>query len=253
MLFCGILRTCTHHINAKDVFSISKIFINHLWALGFRVVLLGIAISLYFYNPNMLNFTAMPRGLANDAFLLLCWITLVTSMMFRLFPNKRVPMGARKHYSTGKNLISDDVSLKPIHKKAGHVALVWVVFSALMFFIMHLLGVLTPTFAILVVLFYAVCDVVFILFFCPFQKWFMRNHCCTNCRIYNWDFIMMMTPLIIFPSVYSATFIAAAIAVLIRWEFSIAKSPHLFSVKTNKNLSCINCEDKLCYVKRKMR
>ena len=199
----------------------------------------------------MLNFTTMPSGLTNDAFLILCWIMLVVGMMFRLFPNKRVTMGARKHYSKSKTPAPKDASFRHVNKKAKHIAIVWVVFNVFVFFVMYLFGVLTPEFVMLVVLFYSVCDVVFILFFCPFQKIFMQNRCCTECRIYNWDFLMMVTPLVVFLSVYSITLILVAIAVFARWEFSVVKNPHLFSSKTNKNLSCANCEDKLCYVKRK--
>ena len=219
--------------------------------MGFRIVLLGAAIFLYFSRPSMLNFTAMPGGLANDIFLLLCWIMLVVSMMFRLFPNKRVAMGARKHYISGKNITAGGASLKP--KKAKRVAFAWVIFNAAVFFAMYSFDVLAPEFAMLVVLFYSTCDVVFILFFCPFQKLFMHNRCCTTCRIYNWDFLMMTTPLIVFPSMYSMTLIAVAIAVFIRWELSVAKNPHSFSPETNQNLSCANCEDKLCYIKRRVR
>ena len=47
----------------------------------------------------------------------------------------------------------------------------------------------------LVCLFYGVCDMICILFFCPFQSWFLKNKCCCTCRIYNWDYAMMFTPL----------------------------------------------------------
>ena len=36
--------------------------------------------------------------------------------------------------------------------------------------------------------------VICILFYCPFQMWFLKNRCCVNCRIYNWDYAFLFTP-----------------------------------------------------------
>ena len=60
---------------------------------------------------------------------------------------------------------------------------------------LHLAGVLDDGIMILLCSVYSVCDIICILFFCPFQTWFMKNKCCSSCRIYNWDYAMMFTPL----------------------------------------------------------
>ena len=44
------------------------------------------------------------------------------------------------------------------------------------------------------VLFY-VCDLICVLIWCPFRL-IMKNRCCTTCRIFNWDHLMMFSPLI---------------------------------------------------------
>ncbi|MBQ9750293.1 MAG: hypothetical protein IJV87_06925, partial [Clostridia bacterium] len=100
---------------------------------------------------------------------------------------------------------------------------------------------------------YGVCDMICILFFCPFQTWFMKNRCCTTCRIYNWDFAMMFTPFIFIPNVYTWSLLGFALALLARWEITVHKHPERFSEKTNACLSCKNCEEKLCHHKQELR
>ena len=94
--------------------------------------------------------------------------------------------------------------------------------------------------------FYGVCDIVCILFYCPFQSWLMHNRCCTTCQIFNWDAIMAVTPLMFAPSWYSAVLVALALVVLLRWEISAFVYPERFFEETNASLSCANCRDKLC-------
>jgi hypothetical protein len=58
-----------------------------------------------------------------------------------------------------------------------------------------MVGILDDGIMILLCSAYSICDIICILFFCPFQTWFMKNKCCSTCRIYNWDYAMMFTPL----------------------------------------------------------
>lgn len=70
---------------------------------------------------------------------------------------------------------------------------------------------------LLISLFYSVYDMICILFFCPFQTWFMKNKCCTICRIYNWDFTMMFTPFIFVLGMYTWSLLFIALALFITW------------------------------------
>ncbi|MCC8357928.1 MAG: hypothetical protein LJU34_08915, partial [Oscillospiraceae bacterium] len=100
---------------------------------------------------------------------------------------------------------------------------------------------------------YSVCDMICILFFCPFQTWFMKNKCCGSCRIYNWDYAMMFTPLMFIKSVYTWTLCAMALALLIRWELTFYRHPERFYEATNQSLKCANCHEKLCQHKKQLR
>jgi len=163
-------------------------------------------------------------------------------MMFRLIPNKRISPGARKHFFAPEKptLIQPKTN---IHKGTVAIAIVWIVLNAFIFLLMHLTGLLIFEIALMVLLFYSVCDVAFIQFTCPFRLIFMRNRCCTTCRIYNWDFLMMVTPLILFPSLFSLSLITLAFAVFIRWEYAAWRYPERFAIETNPQL-CEGCEAK---------
>lgn len=106
---------------------------------------------------------------------------------------------------------------------------------------------------IIISLAYSVCDMICILFFCPFQTWFMKNKCCGSCRIYNWDYAMMFTPLVFIQSVYTWTLCAMALTLLIRWELTLYRHPERFYEATNQSLKCANCREKLCQHKKQLR
>ena len=92
-----------------------------------------------------------------------------------------------------------------------------------------------------------------ILFFCPFQSWFLKNKCCCTCRIYNWDYAMMFTPLFFVRKTYTWSLLALSVALLFRWEITFYLHPERFSEKTNDYLQCRNCSEKLCAHKKQLK
>ena len=106
---------------------------------------------------------------------------------------------------------------------------------------------------ILIALAYSVCDMICILFFCPFQTWFLKNKCCGTCRIYNWDFAMMFTPLALVPHPFTWSLFGLGLALVIHWEVTHARHPERFYEETNCSLSCANCQERLCAHKKQLR
>ena len=104
----------------------------------------------------------------------------------------------------------------------------------------------------LISLAFSVCDMICILFFCPFQTWFMKNKCCTACRIYNWDYAMMFTPLFFVNNLFFKSLLFVALALFIRWEMVFYFHPEYFSENTNGCLNCSNCTEKLCVHKKQI-
>jgi len=225
-----------------------------MWKLAFRLMLLVVAFVLYFVNIEMLDFTTILQQGFEGIYLWVVWCTLVVGMLYRIFPNKKIALGARKHFSCtykGTPVIQIDVKdkariLKFLNKGAFLSAFTWLTVSVVIFFVLFQFDKLTPATILILALLYSVTDLVFILFFCPFQVIFMRNHCCAVCRIYNWDYFMMCAPLILFPSFYAISLFLLSIVVIIIWEVALYKNPHFFTKETNESLRCELCDDKLC-------
>ncbi|MCL2218246.1 MAG: hypothetical protein FWB91_14680 [Defluviitaleaceae bacterium] len=186
--------------------------------LAFRTVLLVAAVVLFAAD--------LFQTSLGDALILAFWTALAAEMLHRLIPGK--------HY---KKSISNPARL---HKGAALSALAWLVITAGVLLTLYFLDALTPVAVLIIALAYAVSDMIFIIFFCPFQKFFMKNRCCETCRIHDWDYFMMCAPLILFPSVFSISLFVLSAAVLLRWELSLPR---------DKSPNCKQCKSRLCHFK----
>ncbi|MCL2399086.1 MAG: hypothetical protein FWC91_04980 [Defluviitaleaceae bacterium] len=230
----------------------------------FRILLLVAAFFLYFTDRERLNFVTILQQGFDGIFLWIIWIHLVVGMLYRVFPNKTIAIGARKHFacsykampvtkidadlrrlSDGQASLPNDSLLRK-NKGALLSAFAWLTASTSILFVLYLLDMLTPVTVLILALIYSVLDIAFILFFCPFRAFFMRNRCCVVCRIYNWDYFMMCALLILFPSFYSLSLFLLSMVVVLCWETSLHKNPHFFMRETNENLSCSLCKDIHC-------
>ncbi|MBO5543417.1 MAG: hypothetical protein J5949_02165, partial [Oscillospiraceae bacterium] len=81
----------------------------------------------------------------------------------------------------------------------------------------------------------------------------LKNKCCVACRIYNWDYAMMFTPLFFVRRGYTWSLLMLSVALLIRWEITFYRHPEYFSEKTNEYLRCANCPEKLCVHKKQLK
>ena len=124
----------------------------------------------------------------------LIWTVFTVEMVLRFFPSRLESPGCQKQFA--RNYVKTGRTNIDIQDNNGVVlvALIWIAFNAL-FGALHMSGILDDGIMILLCLAYSVCDMICILFFCPFQSWFLKNKCCCTCRIYNWDYAMMFTPL----------------------------------------------------------
>jgi hypothetical protein len=174
-------------------------------------------------------------------------------MLLRFFPSSLESMGCQKQFArnyrpTGRP-VSDAEILPNI--RTWIVLIVWIALNGI-FGLLYYYHIFDEGILMLISLAYGVCDMICILFFCPFQTWFMKNRCCGTCRIYNWDFAMMFTPLLFVRSVYTWSLAALSLGILIKWEYLLYRYPERFSEATNSSLSCSNCEEKLCHHKKQL-
>ena len=186
------------------------------------------------------------------AIIYVTWAVFAVEMVMRFFPSKYESPGCQKQFAC--NYIksgSTEISI-PDNNAAVLIALIWIVFNGI-FGALYLTGILDDGIMILLCSAYSVCDIICILFFCPFQTWFMKNKCCSTCRMYNWDYAMMFTPLFFIRKPYSWSLLALSVALLIRWEITFYLHPERFSEKTNDYLQCKNCTEKLCAHKKQLK
>ncbi len=225
---------------------LSKISTLHYVRLVIRSLLLLAVLTAY-----ILDRTEVLTD--NPVIPVIVWVFFIVEMLLRFFPSKLESMGCQKQFA--RNYIPTDGPCVPTNQSAGTTALVAFVWLALnaVFGILYFIGIFDSGILILIAIAYSVCDVICILFFCPFQTWFMKNRCCTTCRIYNWDFAMMFTPLVFIPSLYTYSLLGCALALLLRWEITYRLHPERFSTATNRCLDCSRCEEKLCSHKKQLR
>lgn len=225
---------------------LSAISILHLVKLVLRFLLFLAILLAYVFDRTAL----LTKG---GVLPIVVWVFFVVEMTFRFFPSRLESMGCQKQFARNYMPVSDDAV--PVNQPWTVTALVAVVWLALNAAIgaLYFIGWIDRGILILICIAFSVCDIVCILFFCPFQTWFMKNRCCTTCRIYNWDFAMMFTPLVFIPSFYTYSLLGCALLLLLRWEITYRLHPERFSDRTNRCMSCAQCKEKLCSHKKQLQ
>ena len=180
------------------------------------------------------------------------WVVLVGEMVLRFFPSRFESMGCQKQFARNFEPTEESIPTNQSGWTTALVAGIWLLLNGVIG-ALYLFGVFDYGILVIISLCFSVCDIICILYFCPFQTWFMKNRCCTTCRIYNWDFAMMFTPLVFIPKFYTYTLLGCALLLLLRWEITYRLHPERFSSKTNDCLDCKNCKEKLCSHKKQLR
>ena len=180
------------------------------------------------------------------------FLIFTLEMILRFFPSRLESPGCQKQFAgnyikTG----ATDIAV-PDNNATVLVLLIWLCFNAI-FGALYMMGILDEGIMLLLSSAYSVCDMICILFFCPFQTWFLKNKCCVTCRIYNWDYAMMFTPLFFVAKPYTWGLLILSVALLIRWEVTFYRHPERFCETTNDFLKCDHCTEKLCSHKRQLK
>ena len=225
---------------------ISKISALHIVKLILRSLLFVAVLVFYILDKT--------EVLTHNAIIpAIVWIFFVVEMLFRFFPSKVESMGCQKQFEKNYEPVGEGITpTNQSWKITALVALIWLALNSV-FGVLYYTDIIDAGILILIAILYSVCDIICILFFCPFQTWIMKNRCCTTCRIYNWDFPMMMTPLVFVPSVYTYSLLGCSLLLLLRWEIAYRLYPERFSTATNKCLDCSRCEEKLCSHKKQLQ
>ena len=239
---------------AKQKIKLSPVSTMHYIKLIFRSILFLIALCIYIlhWRPNSVDLFGANKTV--PLFLIFIWIVFAIEMLFRFFPSNLESPGCQKQFAKKYRPRKKLQTKGLLHsaKSTFSVFLAWILLNAVIggLYFVHLIdkGIL-----LLICLAYSICDMICILFFCPFQTWFMKNKCCTTCRIYNWDFAMMFTPFVFIPSFYTWSLLLISLILLAVWEMAVFRYPERFSEETNASITCANCNEKLCHHKTQLQ
>lgn len=187
-----------------------------------------------------------------SAILIVVGAVFTLEMLLRFFPSRLESMGCQKQFKRNYIPPCEPMERPSTWKTTLLVAVLWLALNALIG-AGYLLGLYDEGVLILTALFYSVCDMICILFYCPFQTLIMKNKCCGSCRIYNWDYAMMFTPLVFIPTLYTYSLLGISLLLLLVWELSVRLHPERFAEQTNEGLACKNCKEKLCHHKKQLR
>ena len=153
----------------------------------------------------------------------------------------------RKRFQPALERFSLDALKKHIvvtTRSAYKVMILWIGLIAVLGLLKYW-NVLNDAHLFLVSVTFYVCDLICVLIWCPFRL-IMKNKCCTTCRIFNWDHLMMFTPMLYVKGFFSLSLLAMAILIWIIWELCVLLYPERFWEKSNAALKCSECTDKLC-------
>lgn len=232
----------------------SKTMNLHYLKLFYRSILFLAAVVLYIMNRIRQTGTPFGGMEKNHMILNIIWLVYVVEMILRFFPSKMESMGCQKQFAKNYKPVTSEITKVKVQSgiRTAAVAFAWLLLNGCIGGL-YFAGIIDAGILLLISLAYSVCDMICILFFCPFQTWFMKNRCCTTCRIYNWDFAMMFTPLIFVKNMYAWSLVALSLALLVKWEVLLRLYPERFTDQTNASLRCAMCTEKLCQHKTQLQ
>ena len=238
---------------AKRAIHLSKISLLHYWKLFFRGGLFLLSCGIYIYDRiiSAQDGTMFLGFITHPYILNFIWAVFAVEMLLRFFPSRMESAGCQKVFAQNYRPAPEPKTPRDDRKATWAILGAWLALNGIIA-ALYFTGIIDASILVLIALAYSVCDMICILFFCPFQTWFLKNKCCGTCRIYNWDFAMMFTPLVLVPHPFTWSLFGLGLALVIHWEVTHYRHPERFYEETNCTLSCANCEERLCAHKKQL-
>ena len=218
-----------------------------------RALVLLAAVALYVLHPQSFSILEGMNFFRKFSILHLLWGLWVLDMALQMIPSRRfIALGSQKQFgryfqsaprSPDKEALQGFI--KSSNRSAAVILALWVAL-VLVLGGLHLLGILDRGILVLISAVFYVCDLICVLFWCPFRVLFMKNRCCTTCRIFNWDHLMMFVHLLFVPSFFTLSLGIASVLIFLVWEVKFHRHPEWFWDRSNRALRCISCTDRLC-------
>ncbi|MBO7288380.1 MAG: hypothetical protein J6V03_00100 [Clostridia bacterium] len=225
---------------------------NYFLRLIGRIIIFVACIIIYFADSKSFNVINGMNFFKSFSVFHILWIIWFTDMLFQIIPVKnKIPLGSQKLFANRFRPIREKINRKALKnyissttKAAYRVFILW-------FFLIAVIGILffkniiDEKILFLISVFFYVCDLICVLIWCPFRL-IMKNKCCTTCRIFNWDHLMMFSPLIFVKGFFSLSLFGFSLIAFLVWELCVLIYPERFWEMTNVSLKCSECTDKLC-------
>lgn len=236
----------------KEGLIISKIRKIYMARLVGRCAVLLAAFGLCFLAPGQFTVLQGMEFFDRVSLLHVLWVIWMIDMVCQLIPAKQnLALGSKKLFARYFLPSKGKIDLKALKqyivettRSAYRILILWCLLIAALG-VLHNKGILNDTGLFMVSVLFYVCDLICVLIWCPFRL-LLKNRCCTTCRIFNWDHVMMFTPMIFVNGFYSISLLVVSVAVWAVWELSVLLHPERFWANSNETLQCANCTDKLC-------
>lgn len=237
----------------------NKMFTAYFLRWLFRLGVFLSALAIYIFRPQLMSLFTDFHLFGRLTPVTVLWALMMALMIIHMLPGPGQTMGIRKSLPVTYREPEGSYDrlelleyVQDMNVRAWRVLLVWLSFNAI-FGLLYLARIIGEEELILLTLFYYVGDITCIIMFCPFQTFIMKNHCCVSCRIFDWGWFMMFTPMLFIRSFFSWSLFFTSVVVLIRWEFIYAKHPERFWRGSNTSIRCENCQDHICRIKKPLR
>ena len=217
-----------------------------------RCIVFILGIFIYLYNPGEFALIEGMNFFRKFSIIHILWTIWIIDMIIQLMPIKaHISIGSQKQFLKMFRPIKESFNYKKLKqyivsttKSAYKVFIIWCVLITAIG-LLHTAGIIDTAMILLISIFFYVCDLICVLIWCPFRL-IMKNRCCTTCRIFNWDHLMMFSPLIFVHGFFTYTLLIFAFAIWLVWELCVMMYPERFWENTNVALRCSECSDKLC-------
>lgn len=217
-----------------------------------RCIVLIICTLYCFISPDIFLLLNGNAFFTSFSILHVLWLLWVADMVQQIIPLKsKVALGSQKLFLRRFKPIRNRINLNALReyivsttKAAYKVLLLWCFLIAAIGYVYHIGWINKIGLFMISVIFY-VCDLICVLIWCPFRL-MMKTRCCTTCRIFNWDHLMIFSPMIFVGGFYATSLFLIALTAWLVWEICILLHPERFWDHSNAALKCSECTDKLC-------
>ncbi len=220
--------------------------------LYFRIAVFLVCLAICFIRPEVFSVLEGFRFFKEFSVLHLLWAVWVFDMVLQIIPVKsKIALGSQKLFANKFKPIREKINKKALRdyivsttNSAYKVMILWVLLIAAIG-VLYFTGVINKIWLFMFSVAFYVCDLICVLIWCPFRL-IMKNKCCTTCRIFNWDHLMMFSPLVFMGGFFALSLFIMSVLAWLVWELCIMLYPERFWEMTNVALKCSECTDKLC-------